>query len=129
MGRELGMKRVALALVGVFVLALAVVVAKRLSADAMAVVVGIVCGIGASIPTGLLMLYVLNKRDADAAQRQQEQQRPASVAPTVMIIGPPAGMQQPYWGQPMGAPYFPQQMSPGAQRQFQLLGGEGYDER
>jgi len=123
------MKRIALALVGVFVIALAVAIAKRLSADAMAVIVGIVCGIGASIPTSLLMLYVLSRREAAEAARQ-EQQRPAQNMPTmpqVMIVNPPAGMQQPYWGQPMGAPYFPP-MQAGGQRQYQLLGGDGYDD-
>jgi len=121
------MKRIALALVGVFVVALAVAIAKRLSADAMAVIVGIVCGIGASIPTSLLMLYVLSRREAAEAARQEQQRQSMPSVPQVMIVNPPAQMQQPYWGQPMGAPYFPP-MQAGGQRQFQLLGGDRNDD-
>ena len=42
------MKKIALGLSGVFIVALAVAVAKQLSSEAMAVIVGIVCGIGAA---------------------------------------------------------------------------------
>lgn len=62
------MKRAALTLIAVLVLVLAVVVARRMDATAMAVVVGVVCGIGASIPTVVLMLYVMaRERERPAA--------------------------------------------------------------
>ncbi len=60
------MKKLALALVGVFIVALCVALAKGLSSEAMAVVVGIVCGIGASIPTSMVMLYMLSRADEQA---------------------------------------------------------------
>jgi hypothetical protein len=39
-----------------FSVALAVVIGNRMSTDAMAVVVGVACGVLASIPTSLLMI-------------------------------------------------------------------------
>jgi hypothetical protein len=48
-------------LVVVCVVALAILIGTRISTDAMALVVGIVCGIGASIPTSLLMIFLLTR--------------------------------------------------------------------
>ncbi len=47
----------------VFVVTLAVVIGTRMSPDAMAVVVGIVCGVLASIPTTAILVWVLRQRD------------------------------------------------------------------
>jgi hypothetical protein len=45
----------------VVVVALAVVVGNRMSVDAMAVVVGVACGVLASIPTSLLLIWALGR--------------------------------------------------------------------
>jgi len=55
------MKRVGLILGVVVVVALAVVVGNRMSVDAMAVVVGVACGVLASIPTSLLLIWALGR--------------------------------------------------------------------
>ena len=57
--------------------------AERMSADAMAVVVGVVVGIAAAIPTSLLMLMLLGRRD-DPTPTQREE--PAPRPPQVMIV-------------------------------------------
>ena len=117
------MKRLVIALLGAFVVALAIVVGKRMSADAMAVVVGVVCGIGASIPTSLLMLFLLSRR--------QEAEPPAPAAPapqmpSIMIISPPNGMLSPYAQDPTAYRYAPPTYAHGP-RQFQLLGSDDDD--
>lgn len=58
------MRTILLGLAALFVVALAVVIGKQMSADAMTMAVGIVVGIGASIPTALLMLFLMNRRRA-----------------------------------------------------------------
>lgn len=42
---------------------MAIVIGFRLSADAMAVIIGIVCGVLASIPTSVILVWVLRQRD------------------------------------------------------------------
>jgi len=104
----------------VFAIALAVVVGRRMSAEAMAVVVGIVCGVAASIPTSVLLLVVLTRRERsrDMADSQAHLQ---SYPPVVVIQGgaPQAlspGMPAGYW------PSVPTDAS--IRRQFQVVGGD-----
>jgi hypothetical protein len=99
------MNRMILALAGVFIIALAIAIGSRLSNDAMAVIVGIVCGIGASIPTSLLMLFLLDKRDE--AVREHE---PRPAPPAVVIVNQPVGsapQPQQYQQLPPGLRYQP----------------------
>jgi len=79
------MKHLLIALLGACVIALAVVIGDRMSADAMAVVVGVVCGIGASIPTSLLMLFLLSRRQ----EAEPPEQAPAQTVqmPHITITG------------------------------------------
>lgn len=49
-----------------FAVTLAAVVGMRMSAEAMAVVVGVVCGVAAAIPMSLLILTLSSRRDARA---------------------------------------------------------------
>src|SRR6185503_5604315 len=44
-----------------FVVTLAVIVGQRLSSEAMAVIVGVVAGVAASIPTSLLVVWFANR--------------------------------------------------------------------
>mgnify|MGYP000870291380 CR=1 FL=1 len=57
------------------------VAAERMSSDAMAVVIGVVVGIAAAIPTSLVMLLVLGHR-GDPTPTQREEPRP----PAVMVL-------------------------------------------
>lgn len=70
--------------------ALAVVVGQRMSTDAMAVVIGVVFGVAASIPTSLLVVAATRgRRDERVAQREQ-----GMVPPQIYIVGSGMGTQQ-----------------------------------
>jgi hypothetical protein len=81
-------KRMLVGVAGLFVVALAVVIGKRMSTDAMAVAIGVVFGVAASIPTSLLIVAVSRRaqeREADQMRSLREQQR---VAPPVIVVNP-----------------------------------------
>jgi hypothetical protein len=104
-------------LVVVSAVGLGVVVGNRLSVDAMAVVVGVVCGVGASIPTSLLLVLVMGRRG-----RREEQRRMGY--PPVVVVN--SGSQGRYGPQ---GPYLPP--GPGwesAPRQFRVVGEEEEEE-
>lgn len=114
--RQLGML---LALV--FGITLAIVVGKRMSAEAMAVVVGVVCGVAASIPTSVLLLLAISRRDRQSQVDRTDETRDRSYPPVVVIQGggPP--------GLPSGLPggYWPAAFNgPSAQRDFTVVGGD-----
>jgi hypothetical protein len=105
----------------VFGLTLAAVVGSRMSAEAMAVVVGVVCGVAAGIPTSALLLLAMGRRDR---QRHWGEERPGSLRgnpPVVVIQGgahqalPPA-QQAGYW--PAVAPGTP------FERRFHVVGDD-----
>ncbi len=106
----------------VFVGVLVVVVGKQMSAEAMAVVVGVICGVAAAIPTSVLLLVVLTRSERRRYE-EEERRRSAqgSYPPVVVIQGGtpqslPAGPQAGYW--PSAAP------GPLSDRQWQVVGGE-----
>ena len=115
------MKRVLVVVAGIIVLALAIMVGGKMSADAMAVVVGVVCGIGASIPTSLLMLLLMRRRE----EEPEEQPRPMPQMPSIMIVNPGGGAVGPYQ-QP--ASQFLPPFNAGAPRQFHVVGADGFDD-
>ncbi|MBU0492993.1 MAG: hypothetical protein KKA73_09455 [Chloroflexi bacterium] len=90
------MKAVLAVLAVLFVVALAVVIGQRLSTEAMAVTVGVVCGVAASIPVSLGLLMALGTgrlpglRPAGPAEPVH---RP--VLPAVVVVTP--GATQPTW--------------------------------
>ena len=62
------MKSFLLVVGSIFAVTLAIVIGTRMSPDAMAVVVGIVCGVLASIPTSALLMWVMRQRDRQDSQ-------------------------------------------------------------
>ena len=104
----------------VFAVTLAIVVGKKMSAEAMAVVVGIVCGVAAAIPTSVLLLVVFTRRDRQQRYEMEARPRQHGSPPVVVIQGgaPQAlpGPQAGYW--PAGDP------GPAVNRQFHVVGGE-----
>ena len=68
-----------------FVVTLAVVVGGRMSPDAMAVVVGIVCGVLASIPTSAILVWTLRVRDKQI-EAQLGQGRGYGQYPPVVVV-------------------------------------------
>lgn len=63
------MKKVIFAILVIFSIALAMMVGKHMSTEAIAVVVGIACGVAASIPTSLLIMVLATRRE-DSRARQ-----------------------------------------------------------
>jgi hypothetical protein len=96
------MGKVAVLLLLVFVVTLAVVVGERMSTDAMAVVVGVVCGVAAGIPMSVLLMLALRRRDREAQEAmyaQTKAQYPGPNPPVVVIQGgaPAANLPPPYY--------------------------------
>jgi len=74
-------------IVGVtFVVTLAIVIGWRMSPDAMAVVVGIVCGVLASIPTSTLLVWVMRQRDKQMEAHLQTRSY-GNFPPVVVVNG------------------------------------------
>jgi hypothetical protein len=104
-----------------FGVTLALVVGLRLDKAALTVVVGVACGIGASIPTGLLVVYVMRRRHTGEAERRRA--RGVAGSPPVVVVAPPAAPQLPQpagWSGPFAAP------TP-VRREFAVIGEEGVD--
>jgi hypothetical protein len=117
----LGLKQVLLVVGLVFAITLAIVVGKKMSAEAMAVVVGIVCGVAAAIPTSVLLLVVLTRRDRQQLDDVEARSRQYGSPPVVVIQGGapqalPPGPQAGYWPAP--------QPGPTVNREFHVVGGE-----
>jgi len=74
-----------------FAVTLAVVVGNRLSDEALAVLAGAVCGVGAAIPTSLLIVAVSRRRDEPRVQPAVGQ----GIYPPVIVVAPPGGQQRP----------------------------------
>jgi hypothetical protein len=117
------MKKAILAFVGITIVALAIAVGKQMSSDAMAVIVGIVCGIGASIPTSLLMLMLTRRREPE----RQEPAHGTPQMPSIMIVNPAGGYGAPY--QPSANQYLPPAYGASMPRQFQIVGADAQDDQ
>jgi hypothetical protein len=120
--------KVALVLVALgFAVTLAVIVGNRLSDEALAVLAGAVCGVGAAIPTSLLILAIVRRReksvtDWNDTQRPQMYAQQQGAYPPVIVVAPP-NVQQPYnWN---GG--YPPSLAPPARRQFTVVGGTPAD--
>jgi hypothetical protein len=115
------MGKVAIMLLLVFVVTLAVVVGDRMSTDAMALVVGVICGVAAGIPMSVLLMLALRRRDREAqeAAYAQTSARHAATNPPVIVIqgGTPAAGNLP-------PPYYPVHttMNEPTHRRFRVIG-------
>jgi hypothetical protein len=72
----------------VFAVSLGVAVGLRMNSEAMAVIIGVICGVAASVPTSLLIIYTLGKRG-----ESQANQRSAASYPPVVVVNPSAPQQ------------------------------------
>lgn len=102
----------------ILVVAMAVIIGTQMSPEAMAVVVGVVCGVVASIPTSLLLLIVLNRwekqREADSRRVQA-----GGVPPVVVIQGGGASPLPSWLPMGYGAPVGPYAVG---HREFRVVG-------
>jgi len=106
-----------------FAITLAIVVGNRLSEESLAVLSGAVCGVGAAIPTSLLILAVSRHRDKEDQQAgSYQQQQSHNGYPPVVVISPPNSQQHSSdWNQ------LPPSFSSPGQRQFTVVGGSAQD--
>jgi hypothetical protein len=83
------MRRAVIAISFAFAVALAIVVGNRMSTEAMAVVVGVVCGVTAAMPMSALILLVSRRREQPEAftQRGAHGSHHGAYPPVVVIQG------------------------------------------
>ena len=119
-----------------FSVTLAVIVGQRMSAEAMAVMIGVIAGVAASIPTSLIVVWFASRttmpRTAPEAPMPAPAPRPAEPAqPRIVVMapaqpGPQLGYQN-YAG--YAAPAYPAYAPPALMqpalppRQFTVIGG------
>ena len=117
-----------LVFVVVFAATLAVIVGETLSSEAMSVMVGVVAGVGASIPTSLLVLWFSLR----TAELRAVAQAPGPLSypmeppePRIVVVTPPAyagvAPGQAYGYEP--APSAPPALPAPVQRRFTVVGG------
>jgi len=122
------MKRGVVIIGAVFAVALAVAVGSRMSADAMSVVIGVACGVLASIPTSLVLLWVLARRGPGADRVGQNGM--GGYFPPVVVVNPGPGYGMPAYGAmphalPAGSyPAASPAALPAGPRSFKVVGDE-----
>jgi hypothetical protein len=103
-----------------FSVALAVVVGNRMSAEAMAVVIGVVCGVTASIPMSAIIL-ALSRRSQTAVR--DDNPSPASTPPFFVVAASPPAPPAVGWpdaNRAYRAPAIP------APREYRIIGDEQF---
>jgi hypothetical protein len=116
------MRKVAIAVLLAFAVTLAVVIGNRMNAEAMAVVVGVVCGVAAGIPMSALLIWVMTRRSRqeanEAESRGLQDPHRGAYPPVVVIQGgtpAPSGLLPPFYAsQPMA--------QEAVHRQFRIVG-------
>ncbi len=101
-----------------FAVTLALIVGNRLSDEALGVLAGAVCGVGAAIPTSLLVVSV-NRRREEPQRRERQQPMPQQNSyPPVVVVTPQSGQQWPnQWNSP------PPSLTAPMERNFTVVGG------
>lgn len=102
-----------------FCVTLAVMIGQRLSGQTLAVIVGVVAGVAASIPTSLVVIW-LATRSVAPARRESAYHREAE-APRIVFVQPPPSA--PLTGYDPGCLAPPPPSSPG-RRSFNIIGGD-----
>jgi mannitol-specific phosphotransferase system IIBC component len=101
-----------------FTVTLAAIIGQRLSDQAISILAGAVCGVAASIPTSLLIIWVSRKQQQqDSSQSNRQMQ---GVYPPVVVVQPPAQMSS---GAHQQQTYLPSNLQP-TSREFTVVGGE-----
>ena len=78
-----------------FCLTLAIIVVRELSSEALAVAIGVICGVAAGLPTSILLYVTLSRR----MHRAEDERRPApqEASPPVIVVqelsSPPVSQQ------------------------------------
>jgi len=108
-----------------FAVALAVVVGNRMSADAMAVVVGVACGVLASVPTSLLLIWALGRRGRAASEGERSgYMGGGNQYPPIVVVNPGSGHSVSGYGSLPSLPPGQSLPPPGGPRSFRVVGEE-----
>ncbi len=73
-----------------FVVVSAALVSERLSQDALALVIGLACGIGAMVPTVVLAVVLWRRAERSASASPAASPAPANYTPPIIVVAPPA---------------------------------------
>jgi len=112
-----------LGLIG-FTIALGVLVTYRMSTEAMAVVVGVIFGVMASIPGSLLVLAVLRRQMNSTSAENTQIHQPRNVYPQVVVVQPGMPLPQ-HSNQAATSPTYHQPTAlPQPDRTFMIIGDE-----
>ena len=118
-------KTIALAALG-FGVTMAIIIGQKLSEQAMAVIVGAVIGVAASVPMTALVLWLTQRHAAQGPAMTRGFASPAEVRPQVYVVQTPAPpapaqplAQMGYLSAPALMPY-----AAHAERQFTIIGWE-----
>lgn len=117
------MKQAVLIVGVVFAIGLAVLIGTRMSADAVGMLVGVVCGVVASLPTSLVLIWALVRRTQGPGLEPPPRHSVGSQAyPPVVVVNPGPG----YGVSGYGLPPVPSQTlpAPGGPRSFKVVGDE-----
>ncbi len=120
---KISLRRSGVWAVAAFGATLAVIVGVRLDQAALAAMVGVICGVGTSIPTSLLIVSLLRKkeeRERQGARGARWREQGMNQSPPVVVIAAPTGSQL---RQPMAWPGEHVTALP-SQRQFSVIGEE-----
>jgi hypothetical protein len=99
-----------------FAVTLALVIGNRLSDEALAVLAGAACGVGAAIPTSLLIVAITQR-----PHKQAPADHPQAYPPVVVIAPPGSGQQTSAWNS------LPSSMIPPMERNFTVVGDAPMD--
>lgn len=99
-----------------FAVTLAVIVGNRLSDEALGVLAGAVCGVGAAIPTSLIVVAVTRRQRQEPERSPQPQQQ--SYPPVVVVTPQGTSRSSGKWNS------LPSSLSPPMERNFTVVGDE-----
>ena len=107
-----------------FAITLAIVVGWRMSAEAMAVVIGVIAGVAASIPTSLIIIWI-TLRGKPSAPPAPVRREPENDQSRIIVVNatPPNTSHYPPTLTPTSTPY-PNLEPQRPQRRFTIIGGE-----
>ncbi|MGD2104486.1 MAG: hypothetical protein PVJ55_05145 [Anaerolineae bacterium] len=112
-----------------FAVTLGLAVANRLSEEALGVLAGAVCGVGAAIPTSLIVVAVSRRQSEGRSsgysriRDREEDYNFRHSYPPIVVVSPAGGEQR------SGASWnaLPSSLSAPAEREFRVVGGASVD--
>ena len=117
----------------VFAGVMAFVIGERMSIEAMAVVIGVVFGVAASIPTSLLIASLMRRATSAAAPPPRYDNAPVQAQPPMIIVNPamPPGHLYPgehaWSSNGLHSPIEATPLMP-LPRRFRIVGADGSEE-